>query len=106
MGLSSLMLFGLLLFVLCIVLYFYDRRKRKRLLRKLMSEPRRRRTVCLAVVTVPGRADYMGFKYFAPLFMKLTNADGTYSFSQSRRGTCSHHGGVAKWLWSAAPAQD
>lgn len=25
-------------------------------------------------------------------------ADGTYSFSQSRRGTCSHHGGVARWL--------
>ena len=25
-------------------------------------------------------------------------ADGTYSFSQSRRGTCSHHGGVAEWL--------
>ena len=25
--------------------------------------------------------------------------DGTYSFSQSRRGTCSHHGGVAVWLW-------
>ncbi len=24
--------------------------------------------------------------------------DGTYSFSQSRRGTCSHHNGVAKWL--------
>lgn len=24
-------------------------------------------------------------------------SDGTYSFSQSRRGTCSHHGGVAKW---------
>jgi uncharacterized protein YgiM (DUF1202 family) len=24
--------------------------------------------------------------------------DGTYSFSQSQRGTCSHHGGVAKWL--------
>ncbi len=24
--------------------------------------------------------------------------DGTYSFSQSRRGTCSHHGGVTKWL--------
>lgn len=24
--------------------------------------------------------------------------DGTYSFSQSRTGTCSHHGGVAKWL--------
>src|SRR6266404_2942380 len=26
--------------------------------------------------------------------------DGTYSFSRSRRGTCSHHGGVAKWLWN------
>jgi uncharacterized protein YgiM (DUF1202 family) len=24
--------------------------------------------------------------------------DGTYSFSKSRRGTCSHHGGVKKWL--------
>src|SRR5256885_4288899 len=24
--------------------------------------------------------------------------DGTYSFSRSRRGTCSHHGGVAQWL--------
>lgn len=23
--------------------------------------------------------------------------DGSYSFSQSRRGTCSHHGGVAVW---------
>jgi hypothetical protein len=25
-------------------------------------------------------------------------ADGTYSFSESRSGTCSHHGGVANWL--------
>ena len=25
-------------------------------------------------------------------------ADGTYSFSRNRRGTCSHHGGVAEWL--------
>jgi len=24
--------------------------------------------------------------------------DGTYSFTRSRRGTCSHHGGVAAWL--------
>ena len=24
--------------------------------------------------------------------------DGTYSFSRSRRGTCSHHGGVGSWL--------
>jgi hypothetical protein len=24
--------------------------------------------------------------------------DGTYSFSQHRQGTCSHHGGVAHWL--------
>jgi resuscitation-promoting factor RpfB len=24
--------------------------------------------------------------------------DGTYSFSRSKRGTCSHHGGVAHWL--------
>ena len=25
-------------------------------------------------------------------------ADGTYSFSQNHRGTCSHHGGVENWL--------
>lgn len=24
--------------------------------------------------------------------------DGTYSYSKSRSGTCSHHGGVAVWL--------
>jgi len=24
--------------------------------------------------------------------------DGTYSYSQNRRGTCSKHGGVARWL--------
>jgi hypothetical protein len=25
-------------------------------------------------------------------------ADGSYSFSLNHRGTCSHHGGVARWL--------
>ena len=24
--------------------------------------------------------------------------DGSWSFSQSHRGTCSHHGGVERWL--------
>jgi uncharacterized protein YgiM (DUF1202 family) len=24
--------------------------------------------------------------------------DGTYSFSRNRRGTCSHHGGVKRWM--------
>jgi hypothetical protein len=24
--------------------------------------------------------------------------DGSYSFSQHRRGTCSHHGGVSQWF--------
>lgn len=24
--------------------------------------------------------------------------DGSYSFSQSHRGTCSHHGGVSQWM--------
>jgi len=30
--------------------------------------------------------------------------DGTYSFSATHSGTCSHHGGVAAWLSSASPA--
>jgi hypothetical protein len=25
-------------------------------------------------------------------------ADGTYSYSQHASGTCSHHGGVARWI--------
>jgi hypothetical protein len=29
-------------------------------------------------------------------------SDGTYSFSQHRSGTCSHHGGVAAWLAASA----
>lgn len=34
----------------------------------------------------------------APVGATALCRDGTYSFSRSRRGTCSHHGGVAKWL--------
>jgi hypothetical protein len=34
----------------------------------------------------------------APAGATAQCVDGTYSFSQSRRGTCSHHGGVAQWL--------
>lgn len=34
----------------------------------------------------------------APAGATAQCSDGTYSFSQSRSGTCSHHGGVAVWL--------
>ena len=34
----------------------------------------------------------------APAGASAQCVDGTYSFSQTRRGTCSHHGGVASWL--------
>lgn len=34
----------------------------------------------------------------APSGASARCGDGTYSFSQNRRGTCSHHGGVAQWL--------
>jgi hypothetical protein len=34
----------------------------------------------------------------APAGASAKCRDGTYSFSQSRRGTCSHHGGVSEWL--------
>lgn len=30
--------------------------------------------------------------------LDLGCGDGTYSFSQNRRGTCSYHGGVAEWF--------
>lgn len=34
----------------------------------------------------------------APAGASAQCRDGTYSFSQHRRGTCSHHGGVGAWL--------
>lgn len=34
----------------------------------------------------------------APVGASAKCKDGTYSFSQSRRGTCSYHGGVSLWL--------
>ena len=34
----------------------------------------------------------------APAGATALCGDGTYSFSKNRRGTCSHHGGVVKWL--------
>jgi hypothetical protein len=34
----------------------------------------------------------------APAGASAQCRDGTYSFSKSRRGTCSHHGGVSTWL--------
>jgi Protein of unknown function (DUF3761) len=38
------------------------------------------------------------FTNSAPSGASARCRDGSYSFSQSRRGTCSHHGGVAQWL--------
>ena len=34
----------------------------------------------------------------APAGASAKCGDGTYSFSEHRQGTCSHHGGVASWL--------
>ena len=46
-----------------------------------------------------------GYRVQSPTYYDSTPAgatalcrDGTYSFSRSRRGTCSHHGGVTRWL--------
>ena len=33
-----------------------------------------------------------------PLGATAQCRDGTYSFSQHHQGTCSHHGGVARWI--------
>jgi hypothetical protein len=57
----------------------------------------------------PAGSDYytnsVGHKVHRPVVSKSVSAgasarcrDGTYSFSEHRRGTCSHHGGVASWL--------
>ncbi len=38
------------------------------------------------------------FTETAPAGASAKCRDGSYSFSLHRRGTCSHHGGVAEWL--------
>lgn len=38
------------------------------------------------------------YYHSAPRGATARCVDGTYSFSRNRRGTCSHHGGVAQWL--------
>ncbi|MGJ3648198.1 DUF3761 domain-containing protein [Sphingomonas sp. GlSt437] len=60
-----------------------------------------------------GRYDASGSYYTArsghrvhrPVFSRAVPAgasarcrDGTWSFSESHRGSCSHHGGVDRWL--------
>jgi S1-C subfamily serine protease len=40
----------------------------------------------------------------APAGASAQCRDGTYSFSSHRRGTCSHHGGVATWLLTVPPS--
>ena len=58
-------------------------------------------------VSYNGYIGYVSTKYLSKEKVYYSSAppgatalcrDGTYSFSKSRRGTCSHHGGVAKWL--------
>ena len=38
------------------------------------------------------------YKEVSPTGSSALCRDKTYSFSQHKRGTCSHHGGVSKWL--------
>jgi uncharacterized protein YraI len=52
----------------------------------------------------PGYTNSRGYHVRSPSFASSRPSgasarcsDGSYSFSQSRRGTCSHHGGVAVW---------
>ena len=49
-------------------------------------------TVFVLAVTVVGAATA------APPGATARCRDGTYSYSKHHSGTCSHHGGVAKWL--------
>lgn len=55
--------------------------------------------------TVKYYTNSQGERVQSPTYYKTVPAgataecrDGTYSFSRNRRGTCSHHGGVKRWL--------
>jgi hypothetical protein len=53
---------------------------------------------------IPSPAQTMDGK--APDGATARCGDGSYSFSQSRRGTCSWHGGVSEWLSSNTVSPD
>ncbi|MEU6481710.1 DUF3761 domain-containing protein [Streptomyces sp. NPDC047017] len=48
-----------------------------------------------------GSSSSSGGEQQAPAGATARCSDGTYSYSAHRRGTCSHHGGVAVWLAGA-----
>lgn len=62
----------------------------------------------LLVITTPALAQHHRHRHprssqpapvrTAPVGATALCRDGTYSYSQHHRGTCSHHGGVAQWL--------
>lgn len=67
----------------------------------------RRRTRRRSKAAITGRSyiNVEGIRVPSPRHSKSVPAgasaqcgDGTYSFSRNRRGTCSRHGGVARWL--------
>jgi uncharacterized protein YgiM (DUF1202 family) len=68
-----------------------------------ISPPRPRRT--LPPVTGRSYVNVDGVRVPSPVFSETRPdgatarcRDGSYSFSQHRRGTCSYHGGVAEWF--------
>lgn len=48
--------------------------------------------------TVGNKVHAPAYGNVVPVGASARCRDNTYSFSQSRSGTCSHHGGVASWL--------
>ncbi len=54
----------------------------------------------VAVGATIGALIYLDARYSTiPVGATALCIDGTYSFSQNRRGTCSWHGGVRRWLY-------
>ena len=50
------------------------------------------------LIAVVLAVSFVGAAAAAPAGATALCRDGTYSYSKHRSGTCSHHGGVARWL--------
>jgi Protein of unknown function (DUF3761) len=57
-----------------------------------------RGTACLGYHHTVAVTGHSGGSSGAPVGATAKCRGGTYSYSQHRRGACSHHGGVAVWL--------
>ncbi|MCL0055490.1 thermonuclease family protein [Dehalococcoidia bacterium] len=72
---------------------------------RLQQEIKTRQLVTAVPETSPATASLSQSQFLPDERPSAVCKDGAYSYSKTRRGTCSHHGGVDYWVGFANPPQ-